>query len=102
MIEIANRIREVRLSRGMSQQDLADACGLKSRSSINKIEKDTYEPGLETIKKIARALNVDPDYLVFGDRDNKQEEIERLFNQLTETQQDAVLAFLRSLTSERE
>ena len=101
MIEIANRIKEVRLKRGMSQQDLATACGLKSRSSINKIEKNTYEPSLEQIKKIAKALNTDADYLVFGNRDTKQEEIERLFGRLNEQQQEAVLAFLRTLTEDR-
>ena len=101
MLDIAERIREVRLSRGMTQQELADACGLKSRTSINKIEKNTYNPGLETIKKIARALNVEADYLVFGDRESKKEEIDRLFEQLTDSQQDAVLSFLRSLTEGR-
>lgn len=101
MKEIAERIKKIRLERGMTQQDLADALGLKSRSSINKIEMDSYEIGLDKVKKIAKALDVDPDYLVFGDRETKREEIDQLFNQLTEAQQDAVLAFLRSLTSER-
>ena len=95
MIEIANRIKETRLSRGMTQQELADACGLKSRTSINKIEKNTYEPGIESIKKIARALNVDPDYLIFGDREDKSERIMRLFGLLSASQQDEVLDFLQ-------
>jgi transcriptional regulator with XRE-family HTH domain len=101
MKEIADRIRETRLQRGMTQQDLADAIGLKNRSSINKIEKDTYELGLDNIKRIAKALNVDPDYLVFGDRDEKKEEIDYLMSKLTENQKDAVLAFLRSITEGR-
>ena len=42
MKEIAERIKKIRLERGMTQQDLANALGLKSRSSINKIEMDTY------------------------------------------------------------
>jgi len=102
MIEIANRIREIRKHRGMTQQELAEAMGLKSRSSINKIEMNTYEPGLDTITKIAKALNVDPDYLIFGDDNDKDEEIVRLLNQLTEGQKDAVLSFLQSLVLGRE
>lgn len=47
MKEIAERIKKIRLERGMTQQDLADALGLKSRSSINKIEMDAYEIGLD-------------------------------------------------------
>ncbi len=97
MKEIAERIKQARLDKGMTQDELAKALGLKSRSSINKIEKDTYELGLDRIKKIAKVLDVDPDYLVFGDSGDKKEEIERLFSQLTDSQQNAVLAFLRTI-----
>lgn len=97
MKEIADRIRMMREQRGMTQQDLADAIGLKSRSSINKIEKNTYEIGLDKIKKIAKALNCDPDYLVFGNEEDKKAEINRLFDRLNETQQDALLDYLRSM-----
>lgn len=101
MKEIADRIREVRLQRGMTQQELATAMGFKSRSSINKIEKDTYEISLPTLTKIAKVLNVDPDYLVFGDAEDKKAEIEELFNKLSPDQQESVLAFLRSMLGER-
>lgn len=101
MKEIADRIRELRIARGMTQGELAQALGLKSRSSINKIEKDAYELGLDKIKKIAKALDVDPDYLVFGDRDDKKKEIEELVDRLSDNQRDAVLAFLRTLTADR-
>lgn len=97
-----DRIKELRESKGMTQEELAIACGYKSRSTINKFEKGICETKLSTLKKIAKALNVDPDYLIFGDRDSKREEIERLFKKLTDSQQDATLAFLRSLTEGRE
>ena len=51
--------------------------------------------------KIAKALNVDPDYLVFGDEEDKKAEIEELFNKLSSDQQESVLAFLRSMLGER-
>ena len=100
MIEIANRIKKMRKKRGMTQQDLADALGFKSRSSINKIEKDTYNIGLETPKKIAKALDCDPDYLAFGNEEDKKEEINLIFDQLSESQQDAVLRVMRSMLEE--
>lgn len=62
MKEIADRIKEARLAKGMTQDELAKALGLKSRSSINKMEKNTYEIGLDRLKQIARVLDVDPDY----------------------------------------
>lgn len=102
MKEIADRIREARLAKGMTQDELAKALGLKSRSSINKMEKDAYEIGLDRLKEIAKILDVDPDYLIFGDSEDKKEEINDLFGKLTEEQQDAALAFLRSMISKRE
>jgi len=100
MKEIADRIRKVRLERGMTQQELADAIGLKSRSSINKIEMNTYEPGLEQIKRIARALNCDPDYLVFGQENDVDEEIKRLMSRLSAEKKAEALQHLRQLASE--
>lgn len=101
MQEIAERIRELRMRKGWTQQELADKCGYKSRSAINKIERNTYEIGLETLKRIATALGVSPNYLVFGDRPIK-DEINLLFDRLTPEQQESVLAFLRSMIAERE
>lgn len=102
MKTFGERVKEARLQRGLSQQDLADAIGMKSRSTINKIELGTRNTKIETAKKIARALNVDPDYLVFGDSNEQKDEIIQRFSQLDETQQQAVLAFLRTLTEGRE
>ncbi len=102
MKEIADRIKEARLAKGMTQEELAKALGLKSRSSINKMEKDAYEVGLDRLKEIARVLEVDPDYLVFGNTEDKKEEINVLFGKLTEAQQDAAIAFLRSMIANRE
>lgn len=97
MKDVAERIKLMREQRGMTQQDLAEAMGLKSRSSISKIEKDTYTIGLEMIKRIARALNCDPDYLAFGNEEDKKEEINRLFDRLDESQQNDLLGYIRSL-----
>ena len=96
MKEIADRIRIIRTQRGMTQQDLADAMGYKSRSAICHIESDDYEISLETVKRIASALRVDPDYLIFGE-ENAKEEIKRLFDLLPDDKQEAVLVFLRSM-----
>lgn len=98
--DIAKRIKDIRMEKGMTQEELAVLCGYKSRSAINKIEAGTRNFSIETAKKIAKALNVDPDYLVFGDEDVK-EEINRLFDLLPADKQEAVLAFLRSMLGDR-
>jgi putative transcriptional regulator len=44
--EIKNRVKELRLKRDWTQQDLADAVHV-SRQSINSIERERYVPSLE-------------------------------------------------------
>jgi transcriptional regulator with XRE-family HTH domain len=58
MLTTASNIRELRIERGLSQQDLADMTGYKSRSSINKIEKGVTMVTLPQAQKIANALGV--------------------------------------------
>ena len=58
MLTSTSNIRELRIERGLSQQDLADMAGYKSRSSINKIEKGITMVTLPQAQKIANALNV--------------------------------------------
>ena len=58
MLTSTSNIREFRIERGLSQQDLADMTGYKSRSSINKIEKGITMVTLPQAQKIANALGV--------------------------------------------
>lgn len=53
--QIANRIREHRLSRGLTQGELAAAVGV-SRQSINAIERGRYVPSLQLALQFARTF----------------------------------------------
>ena len=53
--KVHNRIRELRLERGWSQQELADAVGA-SRQTINAIGQEKYSPSLELAFRLARAF----------------------------------------------
>lgn len=54
---VANRIRELRQGReGMTQQALADACGV-TRQTIIALEAGRYAPSLELAFRIAHALD---------------------------------------------
>lgn len=70
MDNIGQRIREIRESKGMTQEQLAHLVGYKSRVSINKIELKRDLP-FNKLVPIARALEVEPDYLI-GWSDNKE------------------------------
>ena len=63
-MEIGDRIRAKREALGLSQEDLATKIGYKSRSSINKIEKDGRGLPQSKILLIARALETTPDFLL--------------------------------------
>jgi putative transcriptional regulator len=53
--EIRNRIKEFRIQRGWTQQDLADAVGV-SRQSINSVERNRYVPSLVLALMFARVF----------------------------------------------
>lgn len=53
---IGARIAELRKNAGLSIRDLADIAQLDS-SNIGKIEKGRYSVGIDTLGKIADALN---------------------------------------------
>lgn len=52
-----SRIQEARASRGMTQQELSDLAKI-SRTGLSLIETGAAEPKIETLKKIAQALDV--------------------------------------------
>ena len=52
---VRNKVRELRLDKGWTQQQLADAVGV-SRQSINSIERDRYVPSLVLALIFARVF----------------------------------------------
>lgn len=64
---IGDRIRRKRIELGMSQEELADKLGFKSRSSVNKIEKDARNLTQSRIKAIADVLQTTPEYIMGWD-----------------------------------
>lgn len=64
MSKIGDRIKQRRIELGLSQDELAIMLGYKSRSSINKIERDGQNLPQPKIMQIARALNVKPSYIM--------------------------------------
>ena len=63
MYDIGNRIKELRIKRGYTQQALGQKIN-KSKATVSSYEKDVQLPPLEVAIDIASALNVSLDYLV--------------------------------------
>ena len=61
---IGNKIRERRLQLNMTQEELAHLMGYKSKSTINKIEKDVHDVRQATLIKFAHVLDVEPNYFI--------------------------------------
>jgi putative transcriptional regulator len=52
---VHNRVRELRIARDLTQEQLAEAVGV-SRQSINSIERDRYVPSLPLALLLARVF----------------------------------------------
>jgi len=63
--EFGDRIRSRRDQLGLSQEALAHRAGLQ-RAYIGQLETGLRSPGLETVAKLARALELDAADLVRG------------------------------------
>ncbi len=55
--EFGLRVLEIRQSKGLSQQEMADVCGLH-RTHISKIEQGNFRVQLDTLIQIAQGLRV--------------------------------------------
>lgn len=71
MTAIGERIKERRIEMGMSQDELAEKMGYKSRSTIAKIEKGINDVVQSNIVKFSEVLNTSTAYLM-GWNDNEE------------------------------
>lgn len=62
---VGERIKNARLTKEMTQKQVADACGMAD-SAIRKYESGKIMPTLKTLQRIAKALDADIVYLISG------------------------------------
>ena len=76
-MEIGDKIRRLRLQRGLTQEELADRCEL-SKGFISLLERDQTSPSLDTLSDILESLGTDlsaffakndDEKIVFGEDD---------------------------------
>ncbi|GFI71298.1 hypothetical protein IMSAG250_00493 [Clostridiales bacterium] len=107
MMTIYDRIKMLRETQGLSQQELATRLGYKSRSAINKIELGLRDISQSKVEAFAKALNTTPAYLMgwedkissYSDDELDQKIIE-VFNRLSEEKQKQALDYLAFLASQ--
>lgn len=70
--DVAKRIRFLRVRKGMTQEQLASAMGLKNRDSISKIELGKQDVSTQQLSLLADIFDVSVPYLLFGQVDKEQ------------------------------
>ena len=78
---ISDRLRELRESKKLSQGDIEKRTGLL-RAYISRVENGHTVPAIETLEKLARALEV-PLYQLFYDGDKPPEALPNLLKRKT-------------------
>lgn len=74
-MNIFERIKKLRIEKGLSQEDLAKKVGYTHRSSIGKVETGLVDLSQSKIKAFAKALDVTPQYLMGWEDDNYEDPI---------------------------
>jgi transcriptional regulator with XRE-family HTH domain len=62
-MKIGAQVKRTRERALLTQQELADRAGI-GLTTLNRIENDHAEPHFRTIRKLAKALGVDPTALI--------------------------------------
>lgn len=70
-MNIGNNIKDLRLKQNLTQNDLATKAKI-SRVALGQYERGTRYPNIEIINKIAAALNVPIDFLLYDEDDKKR------------------------------
>lgn len=67
-MSLPTRLITLRKERGLTQQQMADTIGIHV-NSLKKYESGQAQPSLDVLKKIALALNVSTDFLLFEEHE---------------------------------
>lgn len=63
IVNLGIHVRQIREKKGLSQQDLADDCGI-TQNQVGRIERAEINTTIKTLIKIANALDIEPKELL--------------------------------------
>ena len=98
---VGNRIREFRKMRHLSQEELAEKCGMH-RAHIGQLERGEKNASLVSIQSICRGLQITMDELLYGimaddtatGRSRVTDQVDQLLQGLDEADQLAIYHML--------
>ena len=63
VVKIGDRLRDLRVRRALTQEELAEKAEVGT-TTVARLERNESEPHMSTLRKLARALGVDPAELI--------------------------------------
>ena len=63
VVRIGDRLRDLRVRRALTQEELADKADVGT-NTVARLERNETEPHMSTLRKLAKALDVDPSELI--------------------------------------
>jgi transcriptional regulator with XRE-family HTH domain len=63
VVYVGQKLKTIRTRRLLTQEELAEIAGVSAATVVN-VERNKQEPHFRTIRKLAKALNVDPTELL--------------------------------------
>lgn len=110
MTNFGDNLKKIRTIKNISQGELAQKVNMHA-THISRYERNITTPSIDVLKKLAEALEITIDELVYGDIDNKLEssiqdnELINLFKRiqaLDEKQIETVKDFLKAFAFQNE
>ena len=96
MKTIGEKIKDIRIAKGLTQKDLGAKCKPKmADSAIRRYENERAFPKIETIKRIAEALGVTYSYLIVDT--NYQSDISETYSDMLPQNASLALSSMESL-----
>ena len=59
VVYVGEKLKQIRTRRLLTQEELAEKAGVSAATVVN-VERNNQEPHFRTIRKLAKALDVDP------------------------------------------
>ncbi len=99
MMSLRERLIDLRKDQGLTQQQMADTIGIHV-NSLKKYETGQAQPSLDILKKIALALHVSTDFLLFeGHERVPQDDLALQFEAVAEMPNDEQMVVREVLES---
>lgn len=83
MSELRNRLKELRINRGLQQKEIADKIGV-SPASYSLYERGEREPSIATLKNLAYLFNVTLDSLLENEINIIEPSLDELRNEVAD------------------